>query len=146
MSNPQTSTRHEVLKLLRALRDRLDGIAEVKEDRKLLTLVADEFEHLTSVADAVNGARTVDFIDAVKAEAAHQRDRWGRDHDAGKRVEDWITLFTYLLGKLAKAYWSRDTGKVLHHVVTVAAVALNMHANLTGADTRMRPGVGEAGG
>lgn len=138
MTSPLTATRQQILGFLRA---HITSRAMPLDEHKLLTLVAGEFEHLVSVADAVDGARTVDFIDAVKAEAAHQRDRWGADHDAGKRVEDWIALFTYLLGKLATAYWKGDKDKVLHHVITVAAVALNMHANLTGADTRMRPGI-----
>lgn len=100
------------------------ALAEIRETRALLN---------TPLVD--------DFFAAVRNEAAHQVERWGSEHDAGKRVEDWITLFMYLLGKASKAHFDGDSGKLLHHVITVAAVALNMHRNLTGENTRMRPGV-----
>lgn len=91
--------------------------------------------------ETINTPQIADFLEAAKNEAIHQRERWGVEHDAGKRVEDWVALFQYLLGKLVTAHWANDRDKLLHHVITVAAVALNMHANLTGADTRMRPGI-----
>lgn len=99
-----------------------------------------EVERLTAL---INSPQIVDFLDAAKIEAIHQRERWGVEHDAGKRVEDWVTLFIYLLGKLSTSYWAGNHEKVLHHVITVGAVALNMHANLTGEDTRMRPGIAD---
>ena len=101
------------------------AINEIRETRKLLN---------TPLVD--------DFFAAVRNEAAHQVERWGVEHDADKRSEDWITLFVYLLGKAAKAHFAGDRDKLLHHIITVAAVALNWHRNATGENTRMRPGVG----
>lgn len=101
----------------------------------------DEYDRLHVL---INSPRTDDFFEGVRIEAAHQVERWGVDHDAGKRSEDWITLFVYLLGKAAKAHFDGNRDKLLHHVITVAAVALNWHRNATGDDTRMRPGVGPA--
>lgn len=92
--------------------------------------------------EAINTPQIADFLEAAKNEAIHQRERWGVEHDAGKRVEDWVALFQYLLGKLVRAHWRGDQDKLLHHVITVGAVALNMHANLTGDSTAMRPGIG----
>lgn len=89
----------------------------------------------------INAPRTDEFFEAVRIEAAHQVERWGVEHDAGKRPEDWLTLYTYLLGKAAKAHFDGDSDKLLHHIITVAAVALNWHRNATGENTRMRPGV-----
>jgi hypothetical protein len=40
-----------------------------------------------------------DFIKAVPLEAAHQRQRWGSDHDDGKTAADWFWLIGYLAGK-----------------------------------------------
>lgn len=100
-----------------------------------------ELERLRALERTINTPQIAEFLDAVKNEAVHQRERWGVEHDAGKRVEDWVTLFVYLLGKLSLSHWSGDYDKLLHHVITVGAVALNMHANLTNADTRMRPGI-----
>lgn len=90
----------------------------------------------------INSPRIDEFFEAVRIEAAHQVERWGTEHDAGKRPEDWITLYMYLLGKAAKAHFDGNRDKLLHHVITVAAVALNWHRNATGENTRMRPGVG----
>lgn len=91
----------------------------------------------------INTPRTDDFFEAVRIEAAHQVERWGAEHDAGKRAEDWIALFMYLLGKATKAHYDGDRAKLEHHVITAAAVALNWHRNLTGVSTAMRPGIGE---
>lgn len=90
----------------------------------------------------LNTPHVADFIEALRVEAAHQVERWGVEHDAGKRPEDWIALVTYLLGKATKAHYDGDRDKLLHHVITVAAACANWHANATGVDTRMRPGVG----
>jgi hypothetical protein len=90
----------------------------------------------------IDSPRIDEFFEAVRIEAAHQVERWGVEHDAGKRSEDWITLFMYLLGKAATAHFAGNRDKLLHHIITVAAVALNWHRNATGENTRMRPGVG----
>lgn len=90
----------------------------------------------------INTPRTFEFFDAVRFEAAHQIERWGVEHDAGKRPEDWITLFVYLHGKMAKAHFDGDIEKLKHHIVTSAAVAMNWIRNLNGETTAMRPGVG----
>jgi hypothetical protein len=95
----------------------------------------------TRLRALINTPRTDDFFEAVRIEAAHQIDRWGVDHDAGKRTEDWLTLYTYLLGKAARAHFDRNHDKLLHHIITVAAVALNWHRSTTGENTRMRPGI-----
>ncbi len=75
----------------------------------------------------INNPHTDSFIDAVKVEAAHQRERWGEDHDAKKHPAEWFQLIAHLLGKAAKAYWDGNREKYLHHIVTGAAVFLNWH-------------------
>lgn len=90
----------------------------------------------------INTPRTDDFFEAVRNEAAHQVERWGTEHDAGKRPEDWIALLVYLTGKATKAYYDGDGNKLRHHIVTVGAVCLNWLRNLNGETTAMRPGVG----
>jgi hypothetical protein len=87
----------------------------------------------------INSPQTVDFMESVRFEAAHQVERWGVAHDAGKRPEDWVTLITYILGKTSKAHFDGDRVKLLHHVVALAAVVLNWHRAMTGEDTMMRP-------
>lgn len=81
------------------------------------------------------------FMDGVNNEAAHQRARWGVEHDAGKSAADWFWLLGYVAGKALQADKVGDTEKLLHHIVTTAAVCANWHLNVSGADTSMRPGI-----
>lgn len=84
----------------------------------------------------INNPHTADFVEAVKSEAAHQRERWSVEHDAGKTDADWFWLIGHLAGKALN-----KPEKQLHHIITTAAACLNWHAARTGADTRMRPGI-----
>lgn len=86
----------------------------------------------------INTPHTTDFMEAVAIEAAHQRDRWGTDHDAGKTDADWFWLLGWLSGKAVHA---TDDQKRLHHIITTAAACLNWHAARSGVDNRMRPGI-----
>lgn len=86
----------------------------------------------------INNPHTADFLEAVRLEAAHQRERWGSDHDSGKTDAAWFWLVGYLAGKAL-----HKPEKQLHHIITTAAACLNWHAARTGVDTRMRPGIEE---
>lgn len=88
----------------------------------------------------INTPETADFMAAVPLEAAHQRDRWGADHDQGKTPFDWFWLIGYLSQKAAAAAVAGDVEKAKHHTISTAAALANWHAALTGADTRMVPG------
>lgn len=94
---------------------------------------AKELERLHAL---INNPHTADFVEAVKSEAAHQRERWSVEHDAGKTDADWFWLIGYLAGKAL-----HKPEKQLHHIITTAAACLNWHANKTGASTSMRPGI-----
>lgn len=96
---------------------------------------------LDEIRSVIGSPTTDDFFSSVRNEAAHQVDRWGVDHDAGKRPEDWIALLSYLLGKATKAHYDGDVEKMKHHIVTISAVCLNWLRALNGESTRMRPGV-----
>lgn len=84
----------------------------------------------------INNPHTDDFLEAVRLEAAHQRERWGVEGDAGKEDTDWFWLIGYLAGKAIS-----KPEKILHHIITTAAVCLNWHAHKTGFSTEMRPGI-----
>ena len=77
----------------------------------------------------INTPETADFMAGVPIEAAHQRDRWGVQHDGGKTPEDWFWLIGYL------------SQKALHHTISTAAALANWHAAIAGVDTSMRPGI-----
>lgn len=106
---------------------RLDPIALEAEVRRLTALL--------------NTPQTVDWVESVKVEAAHQRERWGTDHDAGKTPADWFWLLGYLGGKALAAAALGNTEKALHHTISAGAALANWHLALSGADTRMRPGI-----
>lgn len=99
------------------------------------------FDEVARLRGLINTPRTDEFFEAVRIEAAHQIERWGVEHDAGKRPEDWFTLLGYLGGKAIKAYYDGDAEKLKHHIVTIGAVCLNWLRNLNGETTAMRPGV-----
>jgi hypothetical protein len=84
----------------------------------------------------INTPHTAEFLESVKLEAVHQRERWAADHDAGKTDADWFWLVGYLAGKAL-----HKPEKQVHHIITTAAALLNWHAAKMGVDTRMRPGI-----
>lgn len=88
----------------------------------------------------INTPHTANFLEAVRLEAAHQRERWAADHDAGKTDADWYWLVGHLAGK---AVYKPE--KQLHHIITTAAALLNWHMART-VGTDMRPGIAEPTG
>jgi hypothetical protein len=93
----------------------------------------DELDRLQGL---LNTPRTDEFFESVRVEAAHQVERWGSEHDAGKTPQDWFWLLGYLAGKaLAKPE------KRLHHIVSSAAALLNWFRAETSESTAMRPGI-----
>lgn len=85
-----------------------------------------------------------DFAKAVALEAAHQRERWGSQHDTGKEPEDWFWLLGYLGGKALSAHKIGDMKKAMHHTISSAAALANWHAALAGTSNAMRPGIDPA--
>lgn len=88
----------------------------------------------------INTPEILDFTKAVNVEAVHQRERWGSEHDAGKAPSDWFWLIGYVAGKALHAAITGDTKKLLHHIITTAAVCNNWHAQVLGK-CDMRPGI-----
>ena len=111
--------------------------------KALVQLYAERVE-VARLNTLINNPHTNDFLEAVRTEAAHQRERWGADHDAGKDNSDWFWLLGYLGGKAlqsANLAGHVQHEKSLHHIITTAAACLNWHAARTGASTVMRPGI-----
>lgn len=95
-------------------------------------------------AQLLSAPETADFMAGVPLEAAHQRDRWGADHDAGKSSWDWFWLIGYLSQKAAAAAEQGDLEKARHHTISTAAALANWHAALAGKSEAMRPGIDPA--
>ena len=125
---------------------RINVAAHRTEDlrRILAALASDRGEIERLRAEIINSPETADFMAGVPIEAAHQRERWGADHDAGKSPFDWFWLIGYLSQKAADAAVRGDTEKARHHTISTGAALANWHAHLAGTDTRMRPGIDSA--
>lgn len=94
-------------------------------------------DEVTRLSALIESPQTEDFFQAVRLEAAHQVERWGTEHDAGKEPADWFWLIGYLAGKALHDV----RGKRAHHIIATAAALLNWHRAVTGASTAMRPGI-----
>ncbi len=92
----------------------------------------------------INTPETGNFLKGLPLEAAHQRERWGSAHDAGKAPLDWFWLIGYLAQKAATAAIGGDVEKVKHHTISTAAALANWHRQLSGTDNAMRPGIDAA--
>lgn len=79
----------------------------------------------------INTPQVTDFLESVRAEAAHQVHRWGEAHDRGKSAENWFWLVGYLAGKALRATIEGDRDKALHHTISSAAALLNWHAAIS---------------
>jgi hypothetical protein len=69
----------------------------------------------------VNNPQTHEFLEAVRAEAAHQVERWGEAHDRSKSSENWFWLVGYLAGKALRSAITGDKEKALHHTISSGA-------------------------
>src|SRR5207237_4031619 len=94
----------------------------------------------------INTPETADFMAGVPLEAAHQRERWGAEPDAGKTPSDWFWLVGSLAPQAAASAVSGDQQKAMHHTISTAAALANWHAAFSGKDASMRPGIGPENG
>jgi hypothetical protein len=129
----------------------LNGVADVRDELKAeiaelrsATPTSDWKERALAAEAKLNAPELHDFREAVVLEAAHQRERWGSDHDEGKTAEDWLWLVAYLSTKAGQAHRYGDRDKYLHHIITCAAACANWHASASGTNTQMRAGVDPA--
>lgn len=115
-----------------ALREAKAAVAALQPQADAIALLREQI---------INTPETADFMAGVPIEAAHQRARWGSDHDAGKTPFDWFWLIGYLSQKAAAAQIEGDDEKARHHTISTAAALANWHAAISGASTTMRPGI-----
>ena len=126
--------------------DALDNRGQVLAgDQAATAVIAADRAGLVAEVERLKAERDTpqitNFVESVRLEAAHQRARWGFDHDAGKSPYDWFWLIGYLAQKAADAAVLGDSFKARHHTISTAAALSNWHTFLTGEDNRMRPGI-----
>ena len=71
-----------------------------------------------------------DFLEAVKAEGAHQQWYWGDEHDEQKTPQEWFWTLGWLAGKATQAHGVGDREKALHHTISSAALLMNWHRHV----------------
>jgi hypothetical protein len=138
-------------------------LVEAKQQREAVRAAKEMADRLSAL---VNSPELHDFSKAVVLEAAHQRERWGADHDAGKGPGDWLWLIAHLCTRALEhhkeaerltdnaamsdhpptfhAVISHHREKAMHHTITAAAALANWHAFVAGKHTGMRPGIDPA--
>lgn len=112
-----------------------------KSRHDLARLVLEYADQAARLSKLINTPETANFIEGVRLEAAHQRERWPAQHDAGKSPLDWFWLIGFLSQKAATAAIAGDAGKAMHHAISTAAALANWHLALAGVDRTMRPGI-----
>jgi hypothetical protein len=138
-----------------ALRTERENMAKIAENacaererwgndlRKTRAELDEAMRQLGALMAKLNTPQTDQFTDAVQYEAAHQRERWGAEHDAGKTDADWFWLIGYLAGKAIRP---GEEEKRLHRIVATAAACFNWFLARSGGDGRMRPGIAPPAG
>lgn len=113
----------------------------------LMSAAADEIEALTAriteLEALINHPLNADWFEGVRIEAAHQVERWGSAHDAGKLPLDWFWLIGFFAQKATRAALDGDVEKAKHHTISTAAALLNWHRQISGSagPTSLRPGI-----
>ena len=105
-------------------------LGNVKTNVELITEIEQLKLKLKNLNERLDNPQINDFMESVKFEAAHQVDRWPKDHDLKKDPEAWLWLLCYLSTKAVQAYKYNDREKHLHHIITCAAACLNWHAKV----------------
>jgi len=121
----------------------LRGFIGLKPGGVVLGFVDDSHAEVARLQARLNTPEMHDFAAAVALEAAHQRERYGAAHDAGKAPEDWFWLIGYLAGKALAAALVGNAAKAKHHCISTAATLANWHAQMAGDNREMRPGIAE---
>jgi len=129
-------------KLIRICSAKIRSEMKTEADREMAANLLEEIYALAKKQhNLINVPHTDEWFEAVRLEAAHQIERHGSEHDAGKTPADWFWLLGYLAGKALAAFLRGDMEKGKHHIISSSAVLLNWHRNVTGDNTSMRPGI-----
>lgn len=120
--------------------DRMSAGERIEEMQSLLRDLNEARDENQRLDALLNTPETEDFFEGIELEAAHQRQRWPSEQDAGKTHADWFWLVGFLAGKCLHSAASGDMHKALHHTISTAAALANWHRAIKGAGN-MRPGI-----
>lgn len=118
--------------------ERLERLVKLKDAE-----LAEKNARLLELEGRINTPHTDDWFEAVRLEAAHQIERFGVKHDAGKNPQDWFWLLGFLAGKANASATLGDDEKAKHHTISSGAMLLNWFRQLSGDSMEMRPGIAD---
>lgn len=91
--------------------------------------------HAILTAQKINSPEVTDFIEGMKIEAAHQRERWGEAHDRSKSADNWFWLVGYLAGKALRSAILGNMDLAKHHTISAAATLYQWHCAISRDDS-----------
>lgn len=119
-----------------AWRDHCARVRNVMQPTPHELFIEKALEDLDALEAKLTTPEIKNFVDGVQTEMAHQRERWAAEHDEQKTDADWFWLIGYLAGKALNNSLAWEHRKALHHVITVAAVCGNWHAQMIARATK----------
>ena len=84
----------------------------------------------------LNTPEITNFLEGIRRETAHQKERWGEIYDRKKSAEQWYWLIGYLASKALRAHITGDLKKAKHHTISTAAALANWHDFITHDQSR----------
>lgn len=128
-------------RLLELMEESGRGSGRTPAHSELALALGDMVHAFEELDKKINTPEIYDIIEAIKLEAAHQRQRWTWN-DANKIDADWLALIVYLGSKAhynpSDTAGNRPIEKKLHRIITVAAAAMNWHAAVKDHHERTR--------
>lgn len=98
--------------------------------KRLEGIIQDKNSQIKHLEKLINTPEIQDFVKGVMSEAAHQRARFGEEHDLKKSSEEWFWTLGYLSGKALNAQKAGNTEKFKHHIISSAALLANYHRQI----------------
>ncbi len=120
-----------------------EAARQLREARATLNALVMERDRLKTL---MNNSQAERFLEATRAEIAHQLQHWSAIHDRAKEPQDWFWLTRYLADKALRAHNDGALALALHHTISSAAALANWHAAISMADARMPPAGGDVRG
>jgi hypothetical protein len=85
-----------------------------------------------AVDTIINTPITEDFIQGLKNEIQHQKQRSGASHDADKSLSNWVRLIHHVSRKVSEADWDQKPENVKHNIIRNASALFGFHRTLEG--------------
>lgn len=120
-----------------------EAARQLREARAAVNALVEERDRLKAL---ISNSQAERFLEATRAEIAHQLQHWSAIHDRAREPQAWFWLTRYLADRALRAHNDGALALALHHTISSAAALANWHAAISMADTRMPPAGGDVQG